>query len=269
MAGLLNTLQTASLSEAEDALRRIREPQDPTTESSNLSGQQLRSTLNKYLIRTSPDVLDGPEIGDKVNMAETEVDITTDDRPRGDYISYRNEPNDNELKSQTQLSASQLLQVVKDSSMLEIPDIQDSERAIHAFFASSAKLFHAFSHDQATQLVHSVYRQEMGDRTGASVSELCSIAAVGCMYSSDEIQDELRDAFYTVAKLYLEESLDADLFRGLKVCTLLAHYNVLDKSTVALSYVGQSSLCTQSPLHVSLTVPGIIQLRFRLSRSLS
>ena len=253
MVGLLNTLQSASLSEAEDAFRRIRQPQESAA--SNLSSEQLRTTLNKYMRRGSPD--SARSIGsarstgsagsaESLPSAAAKGDITTARKSPSDFASYRTGHDDDEDPTQSRVRASQLLQVVRDSSTLEIPSTQDSEKAVDAFFASSAKLFHVFSRDQAAELLQNVYHQELRDRTGASLCELCSIAAVGCMYSSDRIHDDLRETFYTVARLYLEESVDTDLFRGLKVCTLLAHYNVLDKSTVALSYVGQSSLFVRS-----------------------
>lgn len=130
----------------------------------------------------------------------------------------------------------------KPTTIYELPSAILSQKAVNAFSSSSATLFYVFTHEQRVQVFNDVYQNGTGDTSKASMSELCAIAAVGCQYLHDDSLFELRQAFYDVAKSFLDDCIESNPLRAMKVCTLLAMYNIMGKSTVALTYISTSLL---------------------------
>lgn len=120
-----------------------------------------------------------------------------------------------------------------------VPSASMSEKAISAFFTCSGKLFHVFTREQSVQVFNAVYQNGTEKASNASMCKMCAIAAVGSQYSHDEFLPELRDTFYDNAKSFLEDCIDVEPLQAVKVCVLLAMYNIMDKSTVALSYISK------------------------------
>ena len=50
--------------------------------------------------------------------------------------------------------------------------------------------------------------------------------------------DVFQNDFYSLSKQYTESVIEKDPLEAVKVCTLHAIYNVMDKATVALAYIG-------------------------------
>jgi hypothetical protein len=71
-----------------------------------------------------------------------------------------------------------------------------------------------------------------------------AVAAVGALYAADGSGQPKGHVFYDVARCYLDDVIERRPYDAIKVCALLAQYNVLSKATVSLSYVELGiSLC--------------------------
>lgn len=128
--------------------------------------------------------------------------------------------------------------------------------AINMFFLCTGSLFHVFSRDEVDVIL-----DELGDfqpedafvdvltkdpslQHNARIAEVCGMAAVGILYLriSDEHPvppAELAEYFYIITRRKLDSAIRASPLRAMKVCALLAMYNIVLKGSVALAYVGQ------------------------------
>lgn len=80
-------------------------------------------------------------------------------------------------------------------------------------------------------------------------AELAGMAAIGVVHS--QLADpknappaELADYFYAVCKHGLDSAILHNPLGAMKVCALLAMYNIVVKATVALAYAGEYCCCT-------------------------
>lgn len=67
---------------------------------------------------------------------------------------------------------------------------------------------------------------------------LYSCAAVGIQYTPGDFEQGMEKAFHDVSRRFFPEVMEERPLDTIKVCTLYAMYNILDKATVALAYVG-------------------------------
>ncbi|KAF1810313.1 hypothetical protein P152DRAFT_94702 [Eremomyces bilateralis CBS 781.70] len=128
--------------------------------------------------------------------------------------------------------------------------------AITAFSECTGTLYYAFTQEQVDDLLHSAFGQMTQPETAfldvfkenadlqdrARIAELCGMAAVGIYYERRSDQDSgppaaLAEYFYVISKLMLDSSIAAHPLRAMKVCSLLAMYNIVVKASVALEYV--------------------------------
>jgi hypothetical protein len=121
------------------------------------------------------------------------------------------------------------------------PDMDLTHKAIEVFFSCSGRLFHVFSSEQVAALYAAVTDTLETNATGGAVpkEELCclmAVAAVGALYATED--PGKAGAFYDVARYYLDDIIESRPYDAIKVCALLAQFNVLSKATAALSYVG-------------------------------
>ncbi|KAH6659207.1 hypothetical protein BKA67DRAFT_529380 [Truncatella angustata] len=122
---------------------------------------------------------------------------------------------------------------------ITLPDPKEVDRAIRGFFKCSGRLFHVFSKPQISEFFHSVYNRS-DDPLNASDSTLCclmSVAAIGAQYEHGTYELKTEAAFYNIARHYFDDIVQSQGLDAIKVCALLALYNILAKATVALSYV--------------------------------
>ncbi|KAK3359577.1 hypothetical protein B0T25DRAFT_102716 [Lasiosphaeria hispida] len=122
---------------------------------------------------------------------------------------------------------------------LIIPSAQLTRAAIQSFYSSSGKLFHVFSPEQVDTYLKSVFG--LDGRPNASqrvaICCLCAVAAIGIQYNAGDFDKGAEQIFYDVARHYFVDVIEEQPFGAIKVCTLLAMYNVMNKATVALAYV--------------------------------
>lgn len=71
--------------------------------------------------------------------------------------------------------------------------------------------------------------------------EVCASAAVGSQYSHGKVSAQAGHQFYNIARHLLDDAIQVDPLRGMKVCALLAMYNIVIKGSVALAFIGMLS----------------------------
>lgn len=112
--------------------------------------------------------------------------------------------------------------------------------AIQSFYSSSGELFHVFTREQLAQHHRSVFGLDGQPNISRKLSICClaSVAAVGVQYNPTEFESGADAMFYDMARSCFVDMLEQRSPDAIRVCTMLAMYNILIKATSALGYVG-------------------------------
>jgi hypothetical protein len=68
---------------------------------------------------------------------------------------------------------------------------------------------------------------------------VAAVAAVGVQYKADDFDNGLEAIFYDVARHYFADVFEDRPLESMKVCAMLAMYNIMNKATVSVAYVGK------------------------------
>ena len=139
-------------------------------------------------------------------------------------------------------------------SRMSVSDTSKIGTAIDAFFRSSGKLFLVFNRETIMQYHSNIYfdRPDIPQQVKqAELCCLCAVAAVGmCHANRSDYGLVYSETLYCTAMNHfalLSKVLPLD---AIKVCTLLAHYNIERRRTTALAFVEIGfSLCRAHDLH--------------------
>ncbi|KAH4000291.1 hypothetical protein HBI81_052490 [Parastagonospora nodorum] len=130
--------------------------------------------------------------------------------------------------------------------------VLDLNEPIDWFFNCVGALFYIMDKDVAQRSIESIkdFHMPLGDlvtmnvdaRTTTTAAELAGMAAVGVVHSRLAEPDaarpaELADYFYAVAKLGLDVAIEYNPLRAVKICALVAMYNIIVHASVALAYL--------------------------------
>lgn len=123
-------------------------------------------------------------------------------------------------------------------------DVNATRTAIDSFYNCSGKLFHTFSREQTEQAFAKIVEHQ-GSLHEANQADVCcimAIAAVGAQYVNYREDDKHQEeTFYEAAKRYFDYVVENRPLAAMKICALLAMFNVFGKSMVALAYIGMTS----------------------------
>lgn len=129
----------------------------------------------------------------------------------------------------------------------------DLKEPIDRFFNCVGALFYIMDKDEVQKNIESIrdFDMPLGDmvtmnvdaRTTTTAAELAGMAAVGVVHSrlanpAAARPAELADYFYAVSKLGLDAAIEYNPLRAVKICALIAMYNVIVHASVALAYLG-------------------------------
>jgi hypothetical protein len=132
-------------------------------------------------------------------------------------------------------------------SEYEVFSLATIQRAIDGFFGCSGKLFHVFTQDQVSAFLKDAFHDgKLDESQKASICCIAAISAVGTQYSSIDSDINAGMEFYENARLYFEVIIEERPYDSIKICALLAVYNIMHKATVALAYVGKSPISLTS-----------------------
>jgi len=125
-----------------------------------------------------------------------------------------------------------------------LPSAQSTWAGVQSFYSSSGKLFHVFSESQVQDYHKSVYGFDGKPNRSQKVAIccLCIVAAIGVQYNPGDFEKGSDGALYEVAHHLFASVVEESPLEAIKVCTLLAMFNVMNKATVALAYVGKMIL---------------------------
>jgi hypothetical protein len=123
---------------------------------------------------------------------------------------------------------------------IPLPSAQTTRAGVESFFNSCGRLFHIFSPQQMETLYRTVFGIDGKPDTSQKLAICClyAVAAVGIQYNPGGFKAGLEKTFHDASRRFFSEVMEERVLETIKVCTLFALYNILDKATVALAYVG-------------------------------
>lgn len=83
---------------------------------------------------------------------------------------------------------------------------------------------------------------EPEEASNAQICCLMSVSAIGAQYEWGNYDLQTEAPFYDIAKYYFDNIVQDAELDSIKVCVMLALYNIMNKATVALAYVGMCAL---------------------------
>ena len=256
---LINDLQSKPQHEAEELLGRIRSERERDNNNSLFPS----SASDEGSSVTSPTA----SISQKGSSASSHVASVN--------AAWDTSPPTPVPSSQTAYASS--LSSVQPASWKEMhlapplrPVAHLTSAAIQSFYSSSGELFHVFSREQLAQYHRSVFGLDGQPNTSRKLAICClaSVAAVGVQYNPTEFEKGADAMFYDMARSCFVDVLEQRSPDAIRVCTLLAMYNILNKATSALGYVGRF-LQSDFYCHCFLTLLTEVGLGLSLTYGLS
>ncbi|KAF2141105.1 uncharacterized protein K452DRAFT_45261 [Aplosporella prunicola CBS 121167] len=147
---------------------------------------------------------------------------------------------DQEVAASSRSSSNQQVGFEYDCSLATPLDILKSPACFDAynlFIDCVGVLFYVYTQDQVKSVFEIFLRRPPEHVPTSLLCEAFAIAAVGSLYSHDTIPPDIGITFYNMAKWFLNDLVKIDPLRAMKVCVLLAAYNIVTKETVALSFI--------------------------------
>ncbi len=123
----------------------------------------------------------------------------------------------------------------------DLPSSEATWKGFQCFYNSCGNLFHVFSREQMEGFYRTVFNADGRVDTSQklAICFLCACASVGIQYNPGLFPKGLEKSFHDVSRRFFFDVLEVRPLDAVKVCTLFAMYNILDKATVALAYVGE------------------------------
>ena len=211
MTDLCSTLHGGTGSDAQDVLHRI---QSVAGQPTSTSSSTPAATLDPLADRTPQQALLSSE------RFRTKENANSQSISPGPSSSPANGP-------------SRLL-----TSESDLPDIKISKTAINNFYDSIGRFFYVSGREYGMNNCLSVYAFPQS-RSKAQLCEMFAVMAIGCQYSPEQSLLEWGEPAYLRARESFEDALAEDSVRSMRISCLLIMYNIMHKSTSALSYLGE------------------------------
>lgn len=218
---LLWSLKTLPPDEAADILERIRSSDDPSAVLDSFTPDSRGSKRPR-----SPEA--------RVSPASSGP--SSSQTPPAKRPSYGIPTPESEIRPSDLFQASSRESAA--FSLLKSPVCRD---AVQYFIKCTGILFHIFTKDQGDRAFDEMLRGAESTVPRISMCEVCASAAVGSQYSHGKVSAQAGHQFYNIARHLLDDAIQVDPLRGMKVCALLAMYNIVIKGSVALAFIGMLS----------------------------
>ncbi|KAH7061420.1 hypothetical protein B0J12DRAFT_294425 [Macrophomina phaseolina] len=214
---LLWSLKTLPAEEAAQILERIRSSNDPSAVLDSFSSGSTGSKRPR-----SPDSSISPATSDHrtpqpppAKRSNRRISISeTDIRPADLFPNSSRDP--------------------PAYTLLRSPACRD---AFQYFIKCTGVLFHIFTKEQGDRAFDDIMCNAESAVSKLSMCEVCASAAVGSQYSQGKVPAHVGHQFYDVARHLLDDAIQLDPLRGMKICALLAMYNIVIKGSVAFAYI--------------------------------
>lgn len=242
MLELFWDLQTKSALEAKDLLDRIRAGEDVSVLARAGNLQSLHAQRDEQAAQAqeqaelTPRSSLEPDVPDSYSNSSTTQSL---EKSSLDTTSHSTPPADewDDLRGGIQQTDSPSSSVDVSTVLgFPMPDADTFKAAISYFYECTGSLFHSFTKEEGEEMVAELAKNGTGRMPKTVLCEICSLAAIASLYSRGKIAPHLTGSFYSIAKQFLDDAIEADPVRAMKVCLLLAMYNIVHKGTVALAY---------------------------------
>lgn len=222
---LLSTLQTKSPDENEHLLQRIRTGEDLTAIIDEAAVGSAGAEAELAMRRGS----------DNASTAASHPETLEPASPSG-----LSGPATAKGKAPLRTSATNH-QSVGAVIQLAVPNPEFVKYAIAAFFSSTGKLFQFFTREQVARYYDMVFDQEARETNKVAICCVALVAAMGLQYeqSDENASRERMDELYNIGRHYYEAALVEHPLDAIKVCGLLAMFNIFDKVKISLAYIGK------------------------------
>ncbi|KAF9766544.1 hypothetical protein IL306_001033 [Fusarium sp. DS 682] len=149
-----------------------------------------------------------------------------------------------------------------------LPSASTTQAAVDSFFSSSGKLFHVFSREQVLGYYKDVFGRDGCPipRQKTAICCLAAVAAVGVQYNAGDFEVAIEGVFYDLARQFFGSFMEEQPLDAIKVCALLAMYNIMNKATVSLAYIGSS---TRAPLRGLISFDKSNSVRIEIGLNMS
>lgn len=204
------SLQSDSQSEVDAALQFIRT--DP----------KFRATMEAAMKTSSKDTI-----------STEDKSVVLDDKAL--KISEETGINPTQASTPNAAGSSQTV-ASQGESLVELPKQHVAFIAISNFYSCAGMLFHSFPREMGFSIWRDVYSNG-SHNSPVKLAQMFSIIAIGCQYSRDQASLELGKTSYQIAKSFLEDALEDDRLQATRIISCLILFNIMNKNTVALSYV--------------------------------
>lgn len=228
---LMSALQYNSSEEAEELLQRIRAGDDPAVV---LGGTDSGGESQSPPAAVAPSVT---EFGSGSSNSRLSGPVTSIAGSRTGSVDSRAPTSSS--STLVALSVSARLHDPVNLYLAALPSAKTMWAGVQSFYSSSGKLFHVFTVEQVNQHHRAVFgfdnRPKLDERV--SIGCLAIVAAIGVQYNPNEFEKGTDELLYSAARLLYTDILEFGPLLAIKVCTLLAMYNINNKGTVALAYI--------------------------------
>jgi hypothetical protein len=144
--------------------------------------------------------------------------------------------------------------VSEASSAARSATVETVETAVEMFLNCSKSLFYIITDEQVAEhldrlkkyrgeLLLEVLEENIGSQFSAQFAEITGMAAIGVLLlrqsnTAPAVSTALADYLYAISRHLLDDVIEEDPLRAMKVCSLLAFYNILLRAAVAFAYTG-------------------------------
>ncbi|KAK8087360.1 hypothetical protein PG994_002334 [Apiospora phragmitis] len=274
---LLSTLRNGSEADAEAIIHRLRQPVGSTEDSANkdrlkaIHGfvKRLQEAPDEEAVGLVTRLRSGEALDDVLREARGAVHAGESQYPTTEEAEDGVSPLDiNSIAGRDQTSSSHLYAhpVVPPEEPNQLEDIfycwnrmavSETTRirtAIDAFFESSEQWFLVFTKETIMRYHRDIYVDSFDRPQAVKQAELCclcAVAAMGMRYASaDEHALGYSETLYHTSTNYFALLYKILPLDAIKVCTLLANYNIKSKRITALAFVEIGlSLCLKHNLN--------------------
>ncbi|KAK4202054.1 hypothetical protein QBC40DRAFT_47121 [Triangularia verruculosa] len=240
---LMSALQYKSSEEAGELLQRIRTGDDPAAVLSGVdSGTESQSPPTVAASVTESASVSFSVSGSGSGSGSSNAPSSS--APRPSIAGSRAGSDDSRARTSSSStlvspSAGSKLPDPIALSLSALPNAKSMRACVESFFSSAGKLFHVFSQDQVMEHHKTMFGFDGRPRLDQKVS-ICIVsivAAIGAQYNLSEFDEGTDEVLWSIARLLFADVLEFAPLPAIKVCTLLAMYNINNKSTIALAYI--------------------------------
>ncbi|KAK8133539.1 hypothetical protein PG984_005551 [Apiospora sp. TS-2023a] len=266
---LLGTLRNGSEPDAEALIQRLRRPVGSTEDSSNKDKLKAMHDFVKRLQEASEEEAVGlvtrlrsGEALDDVFRDSRRTSLPSDSSLQSLHLNSNAEDGEddaspldaNHLPVVPSEEPNQLEDILYCWNRMSVSDTTRIQTAVDAFFESSEQWFLVFTKDTIMRYHRDIYVDSLDRPQAVKQAELCclcAVAAVGMRYAfNDEHSLGYSETLYHTSTNYFALLYKIFPLDAIKVCTLLANFNIKSKRTTALAFVEIGlSLCMKHNLN--------------------